>query len=211
MSIVLSLLVIASATLTIAAKTRGSTRGEYVFKPLTTCLIIAIALLAADPISPAYRALIVAGLVASLAGDVFLMLPGRFVPGLLSFLVAQILYTVAFTYESSGQAPIWYVIPFALYGVVMLRWLWPHLGSLRIPVVIYLAAILIMAYQAANRWLETEQDGTLLALLGAYLFVASDSALAVDRFRGRFRGVDFWVLSTYFAAQLLIALSVYSR
>ena len=109
------------------------------------------------------------------------------------------------------MAPIWYIIPFVLYGVVILRWLWPHLGSVRVPVMIYMGAILIMAYQAANRWIETAQDGTLLALAGAYLFVASDSALAVNMFRGRFRGADFIVLSTYFAAQLLIAWSVYGR
>lgn len=211
MALVLTVLAVISATLTIAAKRRGSKRDEYVFKPLTTTLIIAVALAADTPITQTYQALIVAGLVASLAGDVFLMLPGRFASGLLSFLIAHIFYIIAFTLESSGQAPIWYVIPFVLYGAVMLRWLWPHLGSLRVPVLAYLCAILIMAYQAANRWIETDQDGTALALAGAYLFVASDSALAVERFRGRFRGADFWVLSAYFAAQLLIAWSVYGR
>lgn len=211
MPVALTVLAVISAALTIAAKLRGSTRGEYVFKPLTTALIIAIAALADDHISSTYQALIVAGLVASLAGDVFLMLPDRFVPGLLSFLIAHIFYIIAFTHESSGQAPIWYIVPFVLYGVVMLRWLWPHLGTLRVPVIVYMGAILIMAYQAANRWIETSQDGTLFALAGAYLFVASDSALAVNTFRGRFRGADFVVLSTYFAAQLLIAWSVYAR
>jgi uncharacterized membrane protein YhhN len=38
--------------------------------------------------------------------------------------------------------------------------------------------------------------------------VASDSVLAVERFRGTFRSAPFWVLSTYFAAQWLIALSI---
>ncbi len=211
MPILLTILAVTSAALTIIAKMRESTRGEYLFKPLTTVLIIALAVVANDPISSTYKALIVAGLVASLAGDVFLMLPDRFVPGLLSFLIAHIFYIIAFTHESSGMAPIWYVVPFILYGAVMLRWLWPDLGSLRVPVVVYMGAILIMAYQAANRWIETSQDGTLFALAGAYLFVASDSALAVNTFRGRFRGADFWVLSTYFAAQILIAWSVYAR
>lgn len=211
MPLVLTALAAVSAALTILSKTRGSTRGEYVFKPLTTLLIIGVALLADEPISSIYKALIVAGLVASLAGDVFLMLPDRFVPGLLSFLVAHVFYIIAFTHESSGLAPIWYIMPFVAYGAVMLRWLWPHLGSMRVPVMIYMGAILIMAYQAANRWIETSQDGTLFALAGAYLFVASDSALAVNTFRGRFRGADFWVLSTYFAAQILIAWSVYAR
>src|SRR5690606_12437364 len=134
MSILLTILAVTSAALTIIAKMRESTRGEYLFKPLTTVLIIALAVVANDPISSTYKALIVAGLVASLAGDVFLMLPDRFVPGLLSFLIAHIFYIIAFTHESSGMAPIWYVVSFILYGAVMLRWLWPDLGSLRVPV-----------------------------------------------------------------------------
>jgi uncharacterized membrane protein YhhN len=171
-------------------------------------LIIGVALLVDDPISTRYRILIVLGLLASLAGDVFLMLPSdRFIHGLVSFLVAHILYIIAFTVEGA-TAPIWYIFPFVFYGVLMLWWLWPHLGDLKIPVLVYVGAILIMAWQAANRWLETEQAGTLFALIGAYLFVASDSVLAVERFRGTFRSAPFWVLSTYFAAQWLIALSI---
>ena len=77
-----------------------------------------------------------------------------------------------------------------LYGALMLRWLCQHLVALR-GVIVYVAVILLMAWQAANRWIETRQDGTLLALAGAYLFVTSDSALAVERFR--VRGVaPFW-------------------
>ncbi|MCZ7541690.1 MAG: lysoplasmalogenase [Anaerolineae bacterium] len=196
------------AALTIVAKYRQSKRLEYVCKPLATLSILLIALLAEDPLTARYQALIALGLAASLAGDVFLMLPDRFLPGLVSFLVAHLFYFAAFTLEGRGTAPLWYLAPFALYGVLMLRWLWPHLGSLRGPVIVYMAVILLMAWQAANRWLETRQDGTLLALAGAYLFVTSDSALAVERFRGAWRSAPFWVLSTYFAAQWLIALSV---
>jgi uncharacterized membrane protein YhhN len=90
----------------------------------------------------------------------------------------------------------------------MLRWLWPHLGTLRRPVLLYVGVILIMAWQAASRWLDARLDGSLLAMIGAYLFVMSDSALAVERFRGSWRSAPFWVLSTYFAAQWLIALSI---
>ena len=196
------------AALTIAAKYRQAKRLEYVCKPLAMASIILIALLDEDPLTTRYQALIVLGLTASLAGDVFLMLPERFLPGLASFLVAHFFYIAAFTLEGSGTAPLWYVVPFALYGVLMLRWLWPHLGSLRGPVIVYVAVILLMAWQAANRWIETRQEGTLLALAGAYLFVTSDSALAVERFRGAWRSAPFWVLSTYFAGQWLIALSV---
>jgi len=42
----------------------------------------------------------------------------------------------------------------------------------------------------------------------AVLFVISDSALAINRFRGRYRSAQALILSTYFAAQWLIARSV---
>lgn len=211
MTLPIALLSVAAAlcaALTIAAQYRQSKRLEYVCKPLATASILLIALLADDPLTARYQVLIVLGLTASLAGDVFLMLPDRFLPGLINFLVAHLFYIAAFTLEGDGTAPLWYLAPFVLYGVLMLRWLWPHLGSLRGPVIVYMAVILLMAWQAANRWIETRQDGTLLALAGAYLFVMSDSALAVERFRGAWRSAPFWVLSTYFAAQWLIALSV---
>ncbi len=209
LTVILSVLTGVSAALTIAAKYRRSTWMEYSFKPLTTCLIIVIALLATDPVSTQYKALIVLGLVASLAGDVFLMLPDRFLPGLVSFLVAHLLYIAAFVTADYGTAPLWFIIPFVFYGALMLRILWAHLGTMRGPVIVYMAVILLMGWMAANRWIETDQFSALLALVGAYFFIASDSVLAIERFRGTWRTAQFWVLSTYFVAQWLIALSVH--
>jgi uncharacterized membrane protein YhhN len=64
-----------------------------------------------------------------------------------------------------------------------------------------------MGWTAAGRRLLTEQEGGLLAFLGAILFIASDSLLAVDKFKGRFRSAQLLILTTYFTAQWLIALS----
>ncbi len=211
LTIILSVLIAASGFLTIRAKINAHTRQEYLFKPLTTALIIVIALVETDPVSGTYQGLIVAGLVASLIGDVALMLPDDrwFLYGLLSFLGAHLLYIAAFNLTRDGNAAWYYAVPFVVYGAVMIAWLWPYLGALRAPVLLYMGVILIMAWQAANRWLiEREVDSALLALAGAYLFVASDSVLAVERFRGTWRSAPIWVLSTYYAAQWLIALSV---
>jgi alkenylglycerophosphocholine/alkenylglycerophosphoethanolamine hydrolase len=46
-----------------------------------------------------------------------------------------------------------------------------------------------------------------LAAVGALLFVASDSALAWNRFKSEFKSAQAVILATYFAAQWLIALS----
>ena len=206
--------VLLSAALTIVAQYRHAKRLEYAAKPLTTTLIVALAVLRGHgaPSLHAYQTWIVLGLLASLVGDVCLMLEGErwFVRGLAAFLTAHLCYIVAFTVSRSGTTPWYYALPFVLYGAAMLRILWPHLGEMRQPVLAYVAVIMIMAWQAANRWIAGEgADGTLWALVGAYLFVLSDSVLALARFRGDWRSARFLVLSTYFAAQWLLAFSVH--
>lgn len=205
----ISLLVLLSASLHIRAEYRGQRRQVYVFKPLTTALIIILALMATEPVSPFYQTMIVVGLVFSLGGDIFLMLPSdRFIGGLVSFLIAHLFYVVAFVYPDGFTiSPIILAI-YLVYGGIMVRLLWSHIADLRLPVVIYMAIILVMGWQALERWSLLQTNSALLAAVGATLFVISDSALALDRFRSRFASARFLVLSTYFSAQWFLALSV---
>lgn len=70
---------------------------RYLFKPLTTALILLTALALLDPVSHLYRILIGGGLLFLLAGDVFLMLPDDFfLWGLVSFLVAHVFLIAVF-------------------------------------------------------------------------------------------------------------------
>lgn len=206
---VLSTLVLTSAVLTIRAERASSRLQFYVFKPLATALVILVALRAEHGTATGYRPLVVTGLACSLAGDVLLMLPReRFVAGLVSFLFAHLFYAAAFALDGGGARPgAWAAAPLALYGALMLRLLWPGLGGLKAPVAAYVAAILLMAWLAASRWLALGDGGSASAFAGSLLFVASDSALAWNRFRGGFAGAQALVLGTYFPAQLLIALS----
>lgn len=195
-----------SAVLTIvAARRRGA--AFYVLKPLTTLLILALAWTEPSPLTPFYRLLVAAGLVFSLIGDVLLMLPReRFVGGLVAFLVAHLLYIRAFTLDEL-RATWWIIIPIIAYAVVLLRILLPRVPRrLKAPVAVYALVLLAMAWAAAERCVAGWQGGGLAAA-GAALFVASDSALAIDRFARQFRGADAVVLGTYYAAQTLIALS----
>src|SRR2546423_1419080 len=157
---VLTLLALVSAALCIRAESVGPRGNVYIFKPLTMLWIILIAFLAKSPVSSSYKYLIVAGLLCSLVGDIFLMLPSdRFITGLLSFLVAHLFYIAAFTSGRSQTGALWYAIPFLIYGGVMLRVLFPHLGRMKLPVVIYMLVILMMAWQALVRCRETVQAG----------------------------------------------------
>src|SRR5919199_1265086 len=205
---VLTALALISATLAILAATLKQRLTLYLFKPLTIILIIGIALEAKHPTFLFYKQAVLAGPLFSLVGDIFLMLPSaRFLPGLVSFLAAHVLYIAAFLYQSGNSLSALDLIPFLIYGGLMLRLLWRHLGKMRVPVVAYMLVILTMGWAAVSRRLMTEQEGSLLAMLGAILFIISDSLLAFDRFRGRFRGAQAFILGTYFTAQWLIALS----
>ncbi|PYS49094.1 MAG: lysoplasmalogenase [Acidobacteria bacterium] len=205
---ILTSLAFVSAVLTILASYQNRRLTLYIFKPLTILFIIAIALQPKYQTSNFYRYTIIAALLFSLAGDVFLMLPNdRFIQGLISFLVAHIIYIAAFTTESGRALSTLDLIPFLFYGLLMLRIVWPHLGRMRAPVIVYMLVILLMGWTAASRWLLTGQEGSRLAFLGAVLFIISDSFLAVDRFKRHFRSAQLLILTTYFTAQWLIALS----
>jgi uncharacterized membrane protein YhhN len=205
----LTLLIALSAALTIRAEARDARRAVYVFKPAATILVLVLALSVPDAVAGGYRTLVAAGLLFSLAGDVFLMLPrDRFVAGLASFLVAHLFYVAAFAPRPPGLSAPLVLAVLVLYGGWLMRALWPHLGRLRAPVAVYAAALLVMAWQAAERWAVLGTTPALLAAIGAGLFVASDSVLAWRRFVGPVRHGQAVVLGTYFAAQWLIALSV---
>lgn len=197
-----------SAVVHLYAEYRGPKRLVYVMKPLTTALLIAAAA-SAPAADNRYRLIIVIGLAFSLAGDVFLMLPkDRFVAGLVSFLAAHIAYIVAFSTDIGfGSRPV-LLLPYLAATLPVLWLLWPRLGRLRIPVVIYVAALVAMAWQAGARAVTLETAAATAGAIGAALFVVSDALLAINRFRIPFRSAQLWVMSTYVSAQALIVLSI---
>jgi uncharacterized membrane protein YhhN len=182
----------------------------FVFKPLTTILILGIALLPGTVLSDAYARAICLGLVFSLAGDVWLMVPGnRFLFGLVSFLIAHICYIFAFLTGPSAHGFPWPVIPLALIGLTIFGYLWPVLSaSLKPAVGVYMAVIVTMTALAASRATAHISIDTLSAAIGALLFFISDAVLAIDRFRRPFRVAQAVILATYYSGQLLIALSI---
>jgi uncharacterized membrane protein YhhN len=142
---------------------------------------------------------------------VFLMLPGdRFVAGLATFLVAHVAYIVAFRLDRTLALDPVLLVPYVVVALVVLGVLWPRLGKLRLPVIVYVVALVAMAWLAASRAEALGTRDAMFAAVGAALFVISDGTLAVNRFRVRFRAAQAVVMTTYVAAQALIALSVAS-
>lgn len=201
----ISILILLSAALHICAEYANRRRLIYIFKPLTTTLILLICVTRA---STGYAAFILAGLLCSLAGDILLMLPNdRFIPGLLSFLGAHLCYIAAFTVGSGFQVSFLLLVP-AAFGVALFIKLLPHIAMpLKIPVSIYMLVILTMFWQALEQAGLAVNLHTILMLGGAALFTISDSALAFNRFVTPFRHAPLIVLGTYYAAQWCLASS----
>jgi uncharacterized membrane protein YhhN len=207
--IVLLACVLCSAVLAIWADAKGRRRLFRVLKPLTMVLVITAALIAETPVPAAYKTLILAGLLFSLAGDIALMFPEKwFTAGLVSFLVAHVFYILAFKPGPGHPISAGMFIPFIIFGLLMFRILAPSLGPMKFPVLVYIAAITAMAGLAAGRFVARGGTRPLLAFAGAVLFLVSDSVLAYDRFAKKLGPAQAIILGTYFPAQLLIALSI---
>ena len=182
----------------------------FVFKPLTTLLIIVHAW-RRDGGPPTLRRAVLAGLVLSLAGDVALLWPKEgFLPGLICFLLAHLAYLLAFTRSARFAAR---VTPFGFYALAagaILSQLWPGVpAALRLPVVAYMLCLVAMAAQAAVVWRVSQHNGdakrAAVLALGGLLFVCSDALLATNKFHTALPMASLWILSTYWAAQWCIA------
>jgi uncharacterized membrane protein YhhN len=204
-------LTVASAMLAIANGTWALDHRAllFVFKPLTTLLIIAHAWRrGAD--TPTVRRFVLAGLWLSLVGDVALLWPQQgFVPGLVAFLIAHMLYTLAFTREQRFAAQPAALAVYAFIASTILAVLWSTIpDGLQIPVAAYVLALTLMAAQAAVVGLRAQGDDARRArglMIGGALFMASDTVLAVNRFAVPIPAAGLWILATYWAAQWLIA------
>lgn len=204
----LSFLIIACAWWHIRAIYSGDKGQFYFSKPLTMVLIIALAFGYQGHDHDNAHAWVLIGLLLSLVGDVFLMLPShRFMQGLAAFFVAHLCYIVGFS-----QGPLLLnlvdgllllLVAGAFFGL-----LWARLGEMRVPVFCYVVIIITMVWVAAGAWHASLTAGAASALVGAFMFLLSDAILAFDRFYRSFYHARAWVMSSYFAAQFLIAASL---
>ncbi len=193
--------------ITIFTKQIGREKLFFIVKPLTMLFIIALPLLEVREEYSTYAFLIMSGLIFSLLGDLFLLYPDRyFNNGLYSFLAAHILYILAFNQNVNGYC-IAIVLPILLYMVIVLKFLLPRLGAMKYPVIIYILVISTMVYSAWNTSIYFN-NGLGLILVGAILFAISDTVLAFNKFYKKFTLAEPIILSTYFIAQLLFALSI---
>jgi uncharacterized membrane protein YhhN len=182
---------------------------RLISKPLIIPLLTACYLSLQIPRKPIMKDYLLHGLFFSWIGDVLLQSEKLFIPGLLAFLTAHIFYIIFFAKTRSNQHSFFKLRPIMLmavlaYLVEFMYILWPYLGDMKIPVLIYGITISTMLSAAMWQYQKLENKTALFFIIGATLFVASDSLLAFNRFRGSFNLAGVSIMTTYILAQLFI-------
>lgn len=190
---------------------------EQVCKPLLMIILSSWFFFSSRRVGDRFTLLIQVGLLFSLIGDVAMMFTYlddfNFLMGLGAFLVAQLCYAMAFAHNiadvgGTGGMLASTLIAFAI-GTYAFFFTWdltPHLDDgLEGPVIAYVAAIALMGILAAFRYRRTYPLSFWMVMIGSVLFIASDSFLALDRFRNPMEWASVWIMVTYAAAQFLIA------
>lgn len=185
-------------------------RAALSFKALASAGFVATALSLGGLHGGAFGVFILVGLVLSATGDVALALHGQrsFLFGLVAFLLGHVAYIAAsaavvpFAQWLAPVAALPIIATVAAY--VMLA---PRLGTMRGPVVAYMATITIMVIGAIAYRRSGAAHGDEL-LLGALSFYLSDLSVARDRFVRRAFVNRAWGLPAYYAGQLLLAWAV---
>jgi uncharacterized membrane protein YhhN len=149
--------------------------------------------------SSSMRTILLSALVISGCGDLLLAFD-EFIFGVAAFLIAQLTYAWLFRHHWQGFYNRWHLsVLLLIYMLVMMWWLLPNLGNLQFAVMAYLIAIATMglfAFQSSlpMRW----------AVLGAVLFIISDSFIAINKFINPIPYESYWIMSTYYGAQFML-------
>jgi uncharacterized membrane protein YhhN len=175
-------------------------------KALASVGFVALAL-TREATATGFGRLILIGLIAGLAGDLLLEVRAAagFLFGLGAFLAGHLAYTGAFALDQ----PDWGLTTLAAvaltgFGIRVAKWLKPHLNpNLKVPVWIYIVVILAMTATGIGL-----ADHRILASIGAVAFLASDIAVARQRFVDAGFVNSAWGLPLYYLGQVLLAWSI---
>ncbi len=199
----------------------GLAQGLKVFAKPLICISLAICLVRKTNMNAGFNRLVFAALILSLFGDCFLLFAGGgnsfFIFGLVSFLAAHVLYSLAFfrDFKNDPQASKIYghlmLFVMGVFSLSYYSWIRDYLHDLRIPVMAYMFIISIMVILAGYRYRRVNLLSFRLIYIGAIFFVISDSLLAYNKFVAPFSLSGVAIMGTYMLAQYLIVMGVVER
>ena len=180
-------------------------RGSVIIKALS---IAPLSLMAFRVLKTLDGLILSIALVFSCVGDVLLDLHREdfFIFGLLAFLVTHLLYIWLFLRNLPmsnrlGRQKKAIILVLMMYSAAMVIWLWSGLGAMRIPAMVYLGAITVMCMTATMADFARPS-----VMLGAILFLLSDSLIAATRFKTPIPFSNYAIWLTYYLGQYLITL-----
>ncbi len=189
---------------------------DYSFKPFILIWIGGYFLMHAKNIDKKVVQLALFAFVFSWFGDMLLMFGEidfiYFMLGLVSFLIAQIVYIFLFlrTINISGKMPFlkkkpFWLIAYIAFGLIVYTILYNHLDAvLKIAVFVYMTALLSMSAMALNRFGNGHPISFSLVFIGSLLFVLSDTMIALNKFLAPIPYEGILIMTTYISAQYLI-------
>jgi uncharacterized membrane protein YhhN len=164
------------------------------------------------------KKILLTALLFSWIGDIILLFSDKgelyFIFGLVSFLVSHLVYIVLFnkqqtTRENDNKVQFWIGVFLILgYFTFMIFTLFPKLGPLKIPVLVYaivITTMLFFAFKGSLKWVIPANN---YILIGAIVFVSSDSILAFNKFYSPIEHASFYIMATYCLAQYLIVTGI---
>lgn len=162
---------------------------------------------------------ILSALIFSWIGDILLLWSNLFVYGLGAFLMAQICYIIGFRLAQRVSIQLeqmnfikifFFNLPIYLTAAFTFYLINPNLGSMRIPVIIYIIVIVSMVATARDRFKKSNYASFWQVFIGAVLFFISDGVIALSRFFKDFPESGIIIMGTYVIAQLLIVMGIRS-
>lgn len=157
----------------------------------------------------------VSALFFSFWGDVLLLFKDQFfMYGLASFLIAHFLYikiTASYIYEISFQKVLVASLPFVVFLLSFWYLIFDNLGEMKIPVIVYGFVIAAFGVVSLLNYIQGKNTANLWLLLGASLFIISDSLIALNKFYEPKQFYSISIMITYIVAQYLICRAIIAR
>ncbi|MEN8123780.1 MAG: lysoplasmalogenase [Bacteroidota bacterium] len=177
---------------------------QVIFKPMIMLSLIALYFYSVEKKNNGY----ILALAFSFLGDVLLMDKSNlFLYGIAAFLMTQIIY-IKLIIDQLGkttlQQKIIAIFPFAIFIIVLLNVLKSNLNEFLIPVNIYGLTISIFGIVSLLNYISDRSQTSLILLVGAILFILSDSMIALHKFHEPKSIYPIATMITYVLAQYLI-------
>jgi len=184
---------------------------QLIAKPLLMPLLGAYFISQTNSIKSPLKKWILIALLFSLAGDVVLLFQEKssiyFMLGLVAFLFAHIFYIFFFhniRVIENMKSKAWLLLIVVTYYAGLITFLSPYLGDMKLPVRIYGIVISFMFLLAMHMLFIKNKIAGRWMMIGALLFVVSDSVLAINKFYRPFEMAGIIIILTYILAQFFI-------